>query len=386
VKSPRDLRSVAPLADEDATEILDGLSHFARTVLEPAASEIDESGRSATLHLPALATMGIMGLNLPERLGGIGLRPTVLFEAVARLAGACASTASMVTAHWLATDSVLIAGDARQQEALLPDAAAGRILGAFALTEPNAGSNPAEMRTRAERDGKGYRITGTKQFISNAGEADFLVVYAKTDMAAGARGISAFLVERSWEGVRAGPPERTMGLKGGHVFEVALDCRVPEHNRIGPEGSGFRTALRVLDAGRVEIAACAVGIAEAALAAAVSWARERHVDGKPISDFQGLQWMLADMATEIEAARQLGLSAARKRESGERFSREASMAKLFASEMVTRVTDKALQIHGGYGFMRGLPLERYARDSRIFRIYEGSSEIQRNIIARGLLG
>ena len=375
---------MAPLADEDATEILDGLSRFARSVLEPAASEIDETGRSVTLHLPALASMGIMGLNLPERLGGIGLRPTVLFEAVARLAGACASTASMVTAHWLATDSLLIA-DMAQQEALLRDAAAGRILGAFALTEPNAGSNPAEMTTRAVRDEGGYHITGTKQFISNAGEADFLVVYAKTDMAAGSRGISAFLVERRSEGFRAGPPERTMGLKGGHVFEVALDCRVPAENRLGPEGSGFRTALKVLDAGRVEIAACAVGIAEAALVAAVSWARQRRVGGKPIGDFQGIQWMLADMATEIEAARQLGLAAARKRKSGERFSRDASMAKLFASEMVTRVTDKALQIHGGYGFTRGLPLERYARDSRIFRIYEGSSEIQRNIIARGLL-
>jgi alkylation response protein AidB-like acyl-CoA dehydrogenase len=291
----------------------------------------------------------------------------------------------MVTAHWLATDSILLCGDEAQQARFLPVAASGKTLGAFALTEPDAGSNPAEMMTRAVREGDGYRITGTKRFISNAGEADFLVAYCKTDPAAGARGISAIVVENERDGVRAGPPEATMGLRGGHVFEVTLDCWVPEENRLGHEGSGFRTALKVLDAGRVEIAACAVGIAEAALASALAWARERRVGGAPIGRFQGLQWMLADMGTEIEAARQLGLAAARKRQAGDRFSREASMAKLFASEMVARVTDKALQIHGGYGYTRGFPLERYVRDSRIFRIYEGTSEIQRNIIARDLL-
>jgi alkylation response protein AidB-like acyl-CoA dehydrogenase len=259
------------------------------------------------------------------------------------------------------------------------------MLGAFALTEPGAGSNPAEMTTTAVRDGDGYRLAGTKHFISNAGEADFLVVYAKTDRAAGARGISAFVVDPRQPGVRIAAPEKTMGLRGGHVFEIALDCTVPAADRLGPEGSGFRTALKVLDAGRVEIAACAVGIAEAALAAAVDWARQRQVDGGPIAQFQGLRWMLADMATDVAAARALGLAAARLRESGARFSREAAMAKLFASEMVGRVTDLALQVHGGYGYTMGLPLERYVRDCRIFRIYEGSSEIQRNIIARFVL-
>jgi alkylation response protein AidB-like acyl-CoA dehydrogenase len=292
----------------------------------------------------------------------------------------------MVTAHWLATDSVLIGGDERQQGRILPEAAAGRRLGAFALTEPGAGSNPADMATRAVREGVGYRLTGTKHFISNAGEADFLVVYAKTDPLAGARGISAFVVERRAEGVSCGRPEPTMGLKGAPIFEVSLDTLVSVDDRLGPEGSGFRTALKVLDAGRVEIAACALGIAEAALAAALRWSQERRVGGAPIAEFQGIQWMLADMATRIEAARQLGLAAARKREAGERYSREAAMAKLFASEMVTAVTDAALQLHGGYGFTRALPLERYARDSRVLRIYEGSSEIQRNIIARSLLG
>lgn len=369
---------------DDERAVIEAVRRYAAEVLAPKAAEIDETGRSATLHLDSLAEMGIMGLSIPEAHGGLGLRPTVLFEAVAAIAGACGSTASMVTAHWLATDSILHGGDEIQCGRYLP-AAAGRGLGAFALTEPGAGSNPADMTTRAVREGDGYRITGTKHFISNAGEADFIVVYAKTDPSAGARGISAFVVEPQAGGVGTASPERTMGLKGGHVFEVSLDCLVPEENRLGPEGSGFRTAMKVLDGGRVEIAACAVGIAEAALNAAVEWARQRRVGGAPLADFQGLQWMLADMATDIEAARLLGMAAARKREAGERYSRESSMAKLFASEMVGRVTDRAIQIHGGYGYTRDLPLERYARDARIFRIYEGSSEIQRNIIARTLL-
>jgi alkylation response protein AidB-like acyl-CoA dehydrogenase len=369
---------------DDDIALLDAIRRYAAEVLAPAAAEIDETGRSATMHLDSLAEMGLMGLPIPEAHGGLGLRPTVLFDAVAAIAGACGSTASMITAHWLATDSILYGGDERQHARYLP-AAAGKSLGAFALTEPGAGSNPADMSTRAAREGSGYRITGTKHFISNAGEADFIVVYAKTDPSAGVRGISAFVVDPKAGGVRTSSPERTMGLKGGHVFEVALDCYVPEENRLGAEGSGFRTAMKVLDGGRVEIAACSVGIAEAALAAATEWAKQRKVGGAPIAEFQGLQWMLADMAIDIEAARLLSLAAARKREAGERYSRESAMAKLYASEMVGRVTDKAIQIHGGYGYTRDLPLERYARDARIFRIYEGSSEIQRNIIARTLL-
>lgn len=370
--------------NDDERAVLEAVRDFSAGILMPRAAEIDETGRSATLHLDSLAEMGIFGLNIPVEYGGLGLRATVLFDAVAAIAGACGSTASMVTAHWLATDSVLHGGDDAQRRRYLAGASE-RKLGAFALTEPGAGSNPADMSTRAIRQEGGYRIRGTKHFISNAGEADFIVVYAKTDPEAGARGISAFLVEPNPKEIRVGAPERSMGLKGGHVFEVSIDCYVPEESRLGPEGSGFRTAMKVLDGGRVEIAASAVGIAEAALEAAIEWAKQRKVGGAPIADFQGLQWMLADMATDIAAARGLGMAAARKREVGERYSREASMAKLFSSEMVGRVTDRAIQIHGGYGYMRDLPLERYARDARIFRIYEGSSEIQRNIIARKLL-
>jgi alkylation response protein AidB-like acyl-CoA dehydrogenase len=302
------------------------------------------------------------------------------------MAGACASTASMVTAHWLATDSILHGGDDAQRQRWLPAAAQGKSLGAFGLTEPTAGSNPADMTTVATRNGETYRIKGRKQFISNAAAADFIVVYAKTDREAGARGISAFVVEPKAGGVEFGPAERTMGLRGGHVFEVIIDAEVPQSHRLGAEGSGFRTALKVLDAGRLEIAACCIGIAEAAVARAKEWLKTRNVGGAPIAQFQGLQWMLADMVTDVAAARGLSLMAVSKRSRGERFGLEASMAKLYASEMVGRVTDRALQMHGGYGFTRDFPLERYVRDARIMRIYEGSSEIQRNIIARTILG
>ncbi|MBK9080643.1 MAG: acyl-CoA dehydrogenase family protein [Rhizobiales bacterium] len=365
--------------------VLDQIETFCRDVLEPRAAEIDERSIFATVHRAALGELGVMGLNLPVDYGGAGVDPFTLFEAVARMSGACASTASMFTAHYLATDSIQYGGDEAQKARYLPRAASGESLGAFGLTEPGAGSNPADMTTRAVREGDHYRLKGTKHFISNAGEADFVVVYAKTDMAAGARGISAFVVERGM-GVETGPAERTMGLKGGHVFEVRIDARVPAGNRLGPEGSGFRTALKTLDAGRLDIAACCVGIAEAAFARALDWARTRKVGGAPLAEFQGLQWMIADMGVDLAAARGLCLAATEKRARGERYSLEAAQAKLFASEMAARVTDKALQLHGGYGFTRDFPLERYVRDVRIMRIYEGSSEVQRNIIARTLLG
>lgn len=371
---------------EDEAAVIEQVERFSADVLAPRAAQLDEEATFATVHLPAMAELGLLGMNLPESVGGIGLSGPALYAAVEAIAGACGSTASMLTAHFLATDSVLLGGDAGLHTRFLPDAAAGATLGAFALTEPHAGSNPADMTTYAVRDGDGYRIKGAKCFISNAGAADFIVVYAKTDRDAGARGVSAFVVEpRTTAGVDIAPNERTMGLKGGHVFGISLDCRVPEANRIGPEGSGFRTAMKVLDNGRIEVAAQATGIADAALQAAISYARERTVGGRPIADFQGLQWMLADSATELAAARALSMQAAVKRGTGERYSTESAFAKLYATEAAWRIADRALQIHGGYGYTRDFPLERYLRDLRIFRIYEGSSEIQRTIIARGLL-
>jgi alkylation response protein AidB-like acyl-CoA dehydrogenase len=291
----------------------------------------------------------------------------------------------MVTAHFLASDAILIGGDDDMRQRYLPGAAAGRSLGAFALTEPEAGSNPADMRTVATEEDGGYRLKGTKHFISNAAAANFIVVFALTDPPARHRGIGAFVVNPKAGGVTFSPAELTMGLKGSHIFETAFDCFVPAHDRVGPAGSGFATAMRVLDRGRIEVAAMSVGIAQAALEAAVGWAKERLVSGAPLSTLQGIQWMLADMATQLEAARSLGLHAATLRERGDPFTTEASMAKLFASEMTAKVTDLALQIHGGHGYTRALPLERYVRDARIMRIFEGTSEVQRNIIARNIL-
>lgn len=372
--------------NDDERAVIEQIERFSAEILAPEAAKLDEDAIFATIHLPAMAEMGLLGIHLPESLGGTGLSGPALYAAIEAIAGACGSTASMLTAHFLATDSVFLGGDAALQERILPDAAAGKTLGAFALTEPQAGSNPADMATYAVREGDGYRIKGSKCFISNAGAADFIVVFAKTDRAAGARGVSAFIVEpKATKGVDIASREKTMGLKGGHVFGITFDCWVPEANRIGSEGTGFRTAMKVLDNGRIEVAAQATGIANAALQAAISYAKERKVGGHPIAEFQGLQWMLADSATELAAARALAMQAAVKRGTGQRYSTESAFAKLYATEAAWRIADRALQIHGGYGYTRDFPLERYMRDLRIFRIYEGSSEIQRTIIARGLL-
>lgn len=374
-----------PMSDDESMMVAQ-VARFAADVLAPKAAQLDETAQFATCHLPAMADLGLMGMNLPEEAGGLGLSGPALYAAVEAIAGACGSTASMLTAHFLATDSLLLGAGEAFQARFLPDAAQGKTLGAFALTEPHAGSNPADMRTSAKREGDGYRIKGAKCFISNAGAADFIVVFAKTDSNAGARGVSAFVIQpKQIDGVSIAPNERTMGLKGGHVFGVTLDCWVPEENRVGEEGTGFKTAMKVLDNGRIEVAAQATGIADAALQAAISYAKERQVSGHAVADFQGLQWMLADCATELAAARALAMQAAVLRGTGVRYSSESAFAKLYASEAAWRIADRALQIHGGYGYTRDFPLERYLRDLRIFRIYEGSSEIQRTIIARELL-
>ncbi|WP_417245829.1 acyl-CoA dehydrogenase family protein [Celeribacter sp.] len=373
------------LLTSEERQFLDILERFANEVLVPQAAATDASGAFVHEQLAALAETGMMGANLPERWGGADISAHALFEAVAIVAGGCGSTVSALTAHYLATDSLLLGGDDALRERFLPAAAEGRMLGAFALTEPNAGSDPADMRTKAVRDGENWHIKGKKCFISNGGVADFIVLYCVTNPDAGHRGISAFVVEKGTPGLVPGRVEQTMGLRGGHVWELDIDIVLPDENRLGAEGTGFRTAMKVLDNGRAEVAAMTVGIARAALRAASDWAKSRMIGGAPLSDRQGIQWMLADMATELSAAELLGHEAARQRQAGERFTTAASKAKLFASEAAGRIADNALQIHGGYGFTRDFPLERHLRDLRIMRIYEGSSEIQRNIIAGRLL-
>ncbi len=371
--------------DDSDLEIADAISRYAHNELAPHAARVDREELPTTRYVAQLAELGVMGMNLPQRWGGVDASPAAIVLSLVAIAKACASTSSMIGAHYLATDSLLIGADDALRERYLPDAAAGKKLGAFALTEPRAGSNPADMATRATREGEGYRITGVKHFISNADAADFIVVYAKTDPDAGARGISAFVVDRHAAGVEVASAEKLMGIRGAPAHEVALDCVVPAGNRLGTEGSGFRTAMKVLDNSRLDVAATSIGIAEAALAAAVEWIGARMVGGEPLSGQQGLQWMIADMKTRLEAAWLLTLQAAARRAAGEPFTQDASMAKLYASEMVAFVTDAALQMHGGYGFTREMPLERFVRDARILRIYEGSSEIQRTVIARAML-
>lgn len=294
------------LLTSEERQFLDMLERFANEVLVPQAAATDASGAFVHEQLAALAETGMMGANLPERWGGADISAHALFEAVAIVAGGCGSTVSALTAHYLATDSLLIGGDDALRERFLPAAAEGRMLGAFALTEPNAGSDPADMRTKAVRDGENWHIKGKKCFISNGGVADFIVLYCVTDPDAGHRGISAFVVEKGTPGLVPGRVEQTMGLRGGHVWELDIDIVLPDTNRIGAEGTGFRTAMKVLDNGRAEVAAMAVGIARAALRAASDWAKSRMIGGAPLSDRQGIQWMLADMATELSAARVVG--------------------------------------------------------------------------------
>jgi alkylation response protein AidB-like acyl-CoA dehydrogenase len=376
----------APFTDQADLAAIESVRRLADEVLAPRAADTDSSATFPLAQLAALSELGVMGMNLPPQWGGPGLSSLALTACVEAIAGACGSTASAVTAHFLATDAILIGGDDAIRARYLPEAAAGKRLGAFALTEPRAGSNPADMRCTATLVGSTYHVSGIKHFISNGGVADFIVVFAVTDPSAGHRGISAFVVDRDTADVSAREPERTMGLRGGHIFELSFDCHVPVAQRLGAAGSGFRTAMKVLDNGRIEVAAMCLGIAQAALDLSLAWARQRQVGGHPLADYQGIQWKLADMATELQAARLLTEDAARKRAQGTNFSLAASMAKLYASEVAGRVADHALQIHGGYGYSAGLPLERYVRDLRVMRIYEGSSEIQRTIIGRALTG
>lgn len=357
--------------------------------IAPLAAETDETSRFVHEQLATLGEAGMMGANLPEAYGGSGISAPALLRAVSIVAGACGSTASALTAHYLATDSILIGGTEAQKQEWLTKAATGEALGAFALTEPTAGSDPADMKTRARRIQSGWHLKGTKCFISNGGVADFIVVYAVTDPEQAHRGISAFILPKGTPGLEAGPPERTMGLKGGHVFTLNLDCELPESALLGEEGRGFRTAMQVLDNGRVEVAAQCLGLAGAAMNAAIAYAKERVIGGQPLTERQGIRWMIADMGVAFRSALLLSQEAARQRDlahrHGGRFSLAASMAKLGASEAAGRIADTALQLHGGYGYTRDFPIERINRDLRIMRIYEGSSEIQRIIISGNML-
>lgn len=371
----------------DATEqaIVESVQQVTEDILKANAQQLDESEGFCGDNLKTLGELGCMGVNLPEEFGGLGISSLAVSYIVEAVAKACASTASSLTAHFLATDSILVGGTEAQKQDLLPRAATGEILGAFGLTEPAAGSNPADMRTKAIKENGGWRIRGSKHYITNAAEADFIVLYAKTDPEVGAKGISAFIIPKGTEGITFSSPEKTMGLKGSTIYELALDCWLPESAVLGEEGKGFHTAMHVLDRGRVEVAAMSLGIASAAFEDTMKWINERQIGPKPLASYQGTQWKVADMYTQLEAARLMTAKAAVSRDSGDRFSLESATAKLFAAEVAGFVTDAALQLHGGYGYIRDLPLERYVRDARILRIFEGTSEIQKIIISRAVI-
>ena len=377
------------MLSDDEQLFCDVLTRICAEKIAPKAAHTDETSSFVHDQLRILGDAGMLGANLPEANGGSGISAPALLRAVAIVAGACGSTASALTAHYLATDSILLGGTEAQKAKWLPGAANGDSLGAFALTEPTAGSDPADMKTRAHRTADGWHLRGAKCFISNGGVADFIVVYAVTDPDKGHRGISAFILPKGTAGLNAGSAERTMGLKGGHVFTLNIDCHLPDDALLGDEGKGFRTAMQVLDNGRIEVAAQCLGMAEAAMGAALAYAKDRVIGGQALTDRQGIRWMIADMGVTYKSALLLAQDAARQREvahtTGARFSLAASMAKLAASEAAGRIADTALQLHGGYGYTRDFPIERINRDLRIMRIYEGSSEIQRTIISGNML-
>ncbi|OTG79131.1 acyl-CoA dehydrogenase [Acinetobacter sp. ANC 5054] len=371
--------------NETEQAIVDIATDVSRNVLKENAQKYDEAENFCVDSLKALGDLGFMGINLPEEYGGLGISSIAMSNVVAQVTAGCASTASTLTAHFLATDSILIGATEAQKQEYLPRCADGTLLGAFGLTEPAAGSNPAGMLTKAKRENNGWKIKGTKHYITNAAEADFIVLYAKTNEELKHKGISAFIIPKGTEGVSFSNPEKTMGLKGSHIYEVSFDCWVPESALMGLEGNGFNTAMEVLDRGRVEVAAMALGISQAAIEYSLLWVKERMIGGKPLSSYQNTQWKIAEMYTQYEAAELLTLKAAYARDFRERYSLESATAKLFASEACAFITDNALQLHGGYGFIRDLPLERFVRDARILRIFEGTSEIQKLIISRAVI-
>jgi alkylation response protein AidB-like acyl-CoA dehydrogenase len=375
------LRSNHELSSEQAA-LLERARRFVAAEVEPHAARIDREAEFPRDIYHRIAKEGWIGLTRPEGAGATSLEWTLWIE---ELAAASATVADVVLTADLLAYILGEFGSAEQRELLGP-LLAGETLGAFALTEPNAGSDAAAIETRAERDDGSYVLTGTKAWITLADVADWAVVLAKTDPEAGTRGITAFLVERG--NFRNGEqPYDMMGQRGTAVGELHLEgCRVPESAMVGEPGEGFKVALRALDSGRIGIAALAVGIARAAFEAAVGYAGRREQFGRPISSFQGIQWMLADMATDIEAARLLIQRAARLRDAGHPHTKEAAMAKMRASDVAMETTINALQVHGGAGYRKDLPLERYVRDAKLTQIYEGTNQIQRIVIAREILG
>ena len=362
--------------------------NYAQKEISKYAQEIDKTGRFPEENISGLTDMGIMALNIPEEYGGSGMDEICKVLAISEVASVCASTAEILAVHLLVNDIIVRLANDEQKAHFLPMAAEGK-LGCFCLTEPGAGSDAGGLRTKAVKDGDSYIINGSKVFISNFGkeEGNHLVVIALTDPEKKTRGgMTAFLIDRDTPGISCGKTEDKMGMNGAAVSEVIFDeCRVPESSVLGNVGDGFKVAMSGLDGGRIGIASQAFGLAQGALREAVSYSRQRVQFGRPISSNQGLQWYIADMATRTEAAKLLTIEAAQLRMDGRDATKNASMAKYYAAETAGYVVDLALQIHGGYGYMKDYPIERMYRDARIMRIYEGTSEVQKIVISRQVL-
>jgi butyryl-CoA dehydrogenase len=374
------------LTDEQQL-IRDAVREFAEAEIVPIAAEIDRDHRFPAELLPKLAEMNLMGMTFPEKEGGAGADYVSYVIAVEEISRACASTGIIMSSHnSLATWPIYTFGSRAQKDQYMHDMTSGRRLGAFALTEPAAGTDAAAGTTTATPTADGYALNGSKMFISNAPHAEIYIVFAKTDPDRGTRGISAFIVEKDTPGFAVGEAEHKMGIRGSSTPPLYFtDCRIPREALLGEEGEGFKIAMATLDGGRIGVSAQALGIAQAALEASVDYAKERVQFGKPIANLQAIQWMIADSALEVDAARLLVYRAAACVASGRPYSTEGAMAKLFASETATRVAGRAIQIHGGYGYTEAYPVERNYRDAKITELYEGTSEVQRMVIARSAL-
>jgi acyl-CoA dehydrogenase len=369
--------------------LTDSVARFVRTKLVPAEPTVAETDEIPAALINDMRELGLFGSAIPEEFGGLGLTMEEEVLVAFELAWTSPAFRSLIgTNNGIGSQGIIIDGTAAQKEKYLPRLASGELIASFALTEPDSGSDAASLRTSAVRDGEFYLLNGTKRYITNAPEAGVLTVMARTNPEIkGAAGISAFLVEAGTPGLTLGKRDIKMGQKGAHTCDVIFEnCRVPADNLIGgKEGVGFKTAMKVLDKGRLHIAAVCVGVAERMLSDALAYAMERKQFGKPIADFQLIQAMLADSKAEIYAARSMVMDAARRRDDGEDISTEASCCKLFASEMCGRVADRAVQIHGGAGYISDYAAERFYRDVRLFRIYEGTSQIQQLLIARNMI-
>ncbi|SMF30362.1 acyl-CoA dehydrogenase [Tistlia consotensis] len=375
--------------DAELEQLIDTVDRFVEQKLKPREEEVERTDRVPDDVVADMKALGLFGLTIPPEYGGLGLG---CYEE-ARIGMVLGHTSPAFRSVFgtnvgIGAQGLVIDGTEEQKQKYLPGMASGEIVGSFCLTEPETGSDAGSLRTAAVRDGNGYRLNGTKRFITNAPRANVLTVMARTDPnEPGARGISAFIVDADTPGIRLGKPEKKMGQRGAHVCDVVFeDAFVPADAIIGGvEGQGFKTAMKVLDRGRIHISAVCIGVAERIIADAVGYAKERRQFGKAIAEFQLIQAMLADSDTECAAARALVLDAARRRDAGERITKLAAMCKYYASEMVGRVADRAVQIHGGSGYIADYAIERQYRDVRLFRLYEGTSQIQQLIIARELL-